>query len=83
MSEIAKETIKSFKDSPLARLWAIAWTKARGSMIAISFLLGFVTTALFDSTILTATTFIAFIVLAILVAMTYNKAKKAMVTETE
>jgi len=52
-------------------------------MIAISFLLGFVTTALFDSTILTATMFIAFIALVILVITTYNKAKKAMVTETE
>jgi hypothetical protein len=81
IKEIAKEIVQDFRDTPLPLIWQVVWTRCRGQMIAIAYLTGFVTAALFRESVQMIATFVAFVALVVLVRKTYQAAKEALIEE--
>jgi len=80
---IIKEIVQDFKDTPLPLLWQAAWARCRTQMVVIAYFLGFVTAALLNQTAQMIATFVAFVVLVVLVRKTYQAAKAVLIEEDQ
>jgi len=81
IKETIQEMVNGFKDTPLPFLWQVAWSRCKGQMIAIAYLIGFITTAMLKETVQTAMTLIVFVVLVFLTGSVYQTAKKVLIEE--
>jgi hypothetical protein len=82
IKETIQEIAQDLKDTPLRLAWQSAWERCRAQLLAIAYLVGFVTAALFRDQVQAVLTFIAFIALLFLVRKTYQATKANIKNET-
>jgi putative Mn2+ efflux pump MntP len=81
--ETIQEIVQDFKDTPLPLIWQAVWSNCRSQIIAIAYLMGFVTAALLTQTVQVIATFVALVVLLVMVRNTYQAAKTTLIEEKQ
>jgi hypothetical protein len=81
--ETIQEIVQDFKDTPLPLIWQAVWSNCRSQIIAIAYLMGFVTAALLTQTVQVIATFVALVVLLVMVRNTYQAAKTTLIEEEQ